>query len=105
MTVHPGARRRPGHLDSREYFAPSKRHWQILFGWKPTRTWFICLIVLIGFVSGCGGASSTPPPPQVITVSVSPTSQGVLLGAMQQFTATVTGTANTSVTWTVNRAT
>ena len=47
MAVDLGARRRPVRLDSRKYFAPSKPRRHILFGWKPTRTWFISLIVPI----------------------------------------------------------
>lgn len=38
----------------------------------------------------------------MIAVSVSPNAAGVFLGATQQFTATVTGSANTTVTWTVD---
>jgi fibronectin type 3 domain-containing protein len=34
-----------------------------------------------------------------VSVSVSPTSASLLTGGAQQFTATVTGTSNTSVTW------
>ena len=41
----------------------------------------------------------TAPPP--VTVSVSPSSLGLFTGDTQQFTATVTGSANTAVTWTV----
>lgn len=56
---------------------------------------------------GCGGAgtstSSPPPPlPQSVTVSVPPSNSNVLLGNTQQFTATVTGSSNTAVTWSVN---
>ena len=39
-----------------------------------------------------------------IVVSVSPTSANVVTGAQQQFTATVTGTANTAVSWSVSGA-
>src|SRR5260221_3198638 len=102
-----GARHRhvPVCLDAKGCFARSNRRKYCWVVRKHMRTWLISLIALACFVSGCGGASSTPPPPQPISVSVSPTSQGVLLGAMQQFTATVTGTTNTSVTWAVNGAT
>jgi parallel beta-helix repeat protein len=54
---------------------------------------------------GCGGGSSytpPPPPPQSVTVMVSSSSASVLLGNTQQLTATVTGTSNTTVTWSVN---
>lgn len=43
----------------------------------------------------------TPPPPPV-TVSISPTSVTLAAGAPQLFTATVTNTTNTAVTWKVN---
>jgi hypothetical protein len=39
-----------------------------------------------------------------ITVTVSPSSQNVVAGMQQQFTATVSGTANQSVTWSVGGA-
>lgn len=52
---------------------------------------------------GCGGGSSggggIPP---TVSVIVSPTTASVPVGGTQQFTATVTGTTNTLVTWTVN---
>lgn len=42
------------------------------------------------------------PPPPPVSVSVSPNSASVQLGTSQNFTATVTGNANTAVTWSVN---
>lgn len=66
----------------------------------------LCLaLALTGFLVACGSGSSTP-----IVVTVSPSSVTTLwpnLGLAgeatqtQQFTATVTGTTNTSVTWSV----
>jgi hypothetical protein len=54
--------------------------------------------------AGCGGvtapAGSSPPPPPA-TVSVSPASADLFLGATQQFTATVQNAANQAVTWQV----
>src|SRR5713226_8003450 len=60
--------------------------------------------------TGCGGGGASPgpppppppPPPAGISVSVAPTSATVMLGATQQFTATVLNTSNTSVNWSVN---
>jgi hypothetical protein len=57
--------------------------------------------------TSCGGGSksssstptSTPQPQQNITVSVSPPSATVAPNGSQQYTATVTGTTNTAVTW------
>jgi Galactose oxidase, central domain/Kelch motif len=53
---------------------------------------------------GCGGSSSTTPAPvpaPTITVTVTPNSASVLQGATQSYAATVTGTTNTAVTWSV----
>ena len=57
--------------------------------------------------AGCGGGSSspTPPPASNVTVAISPTSSTIGYGATQQFAATVTGSANTAVTWSVTSAT
>jgi hypothetical protein len=52
-----------------------------------------------GTTKSSGG--STPPPAQ-ISVSVTPTAANVRAGAGQPFSATVTGTTNQSVTWSVN---
>ena len=59
-----------------------------------------CLVILSTFVSGCGSSPSTQP--QSVMVSVSSSSSSVLLGNTQQLTATVTGTSNTAVNWSVN---
>jgi len=57
--------------------------------------------LLIGCLVGCSaGVISSNPTPQ-ISVSVSGSSS-TRLGSTTQFTATVTGTANTSVSWQVN---
>lgn len=56
-------------------------------------------------VTGCGSGSAgtpPPPPPPSITVTVSPTNSSVLLGNSETFSATVTNTTDTSVTWSVN---
>jgi len=53
--------------------------------------------------SSCGGKKSTTTTGVAITIS--PTSASVAGGATQQFTATVTGSTNTAVTWQVNGAT
>jgi len=58
------------------------------------------------FVAGCGGTVSAPPktqPPVAgVTVTVSPTSANVRAGDSYTFQASVSGTTNTSVTWSVN---
>jgi predicted small lipoprotein YifL len=53
-------------------------------------------------LSACGGSGTTPSGP---SVTVSPATANVQEGANQQFTATVTGTTSTTVTWQVNGVT
>ena len=56
---------------------------------------------------GCGGSStssSAPPPAPLINVTVTPSSITVLRDATQAFTAKVTGTTNTAVTWSVEES-
>lgn len=64
------------------------------------------LFWLLGNLAGCGGGGSTtapPPPPTIpISVSISPASVNLPTGGSKQFSATVSGTANTAVTWQVN---
>lgn len=60
---------------------------------------FFSGVILFG--SGCGGGSTTPPPSAVV-VTVQPTSVSVSDFRSQQFTAMVTGTSNTAVTWEVS---
>jgi len=50
----------------------------------------------------CAASASTEPPD--VSVSISPTYAVVQLGQSLQFTATVTGTGNTKVTWQVDNA-
>src|SRR5438067_1792009 len=46
-------------------------------------------------------SSAVPAPAQTVSVTVSPSTANVPQGGTQSFTATVTGAANTDVTWTV----
>jgi hypothetical protein len=65
----------------------------------------IGLALILVFHAGCGstGTKNTQsPPPPGITVSILPTAANVRAGATQPFTATVAGTTNKSVTWSVN---
>src|SRR2546425_948934 len=57
----------------------------------------LALVVL--YVCGCNSAGS---PPRQIAVNVTPATITVRTGDTQQFLATVTGTTNQSVTWSVN---
>jgi len=59
----------------------------------------LCCAILLVF-QGCGGSGGSTPPPQIL-VTVSPSTAAVNVAHTQQFTATVTGTTNTSVRWTV----
>ena len=59
----------------------------------------VCLLTL----SACGGGGSTPPVNP--TVTVSPATANVQEAGQQQFTATVSNTNDTNVTWQVNGVT
>jgi hypothetical protein len=60
------------------------------------------LVVLT--MSACGGSGS-PPPPNNPTVAVAPATANVQEASQQQFTATVSNTNDTAVTWQVNGVT
>jgi len=62
----------------------------------------LCSLTFLIGLGGCGGSNSSTPPLQSVTVMVSSSSSSVLLGNTQQLTATVAGTSNTAVTWSVN---
>src|SRR4051812_9677684 len=69
---------------------------------KPSFKQFLSFVVLMALVwAGCGGKKDTSTTTGV-AVTISPTSASVAGGATQQFTATVTGSTNTAVTWQVN---
>jgi hypothetical protein len=58
--------------------------------------------VLLSIISSSGCGSHPLPVPATVSVSVSPSNSSVLLGNTQQFTATVAGTSNDGVLWSVN---
>jgi hypothetical protein len=63
------------------------------------------LFFSLQFVS-CGGGNNSAPPPPSISVSIAPSPVNVQAGiGAQQFSATVTNTTNTAVTWQVNGVT
>src|ERR1700685_3522478 len=69
----------------------------------------VALAIVATFpLSGCSGGSSTSSPalapPSPISVTVTPDSVTVLRDATQAFTAKVTGTTNTAVTWSVEES-
>ena len=70
----------------------------------------LAIAAVMGF-SGCGGGSylpqpstPTPAPSPSISVTVTPNSITLPLGTTQSFTATVTGTTNTAVSWSVQES-
>lgn len=63
---------------------------------------FLPAVVLMALVwAGCGGKGSSTST-TTVAVTISPTTASIAGGATQQFTATVTGSTNTAVTWSVN---
>jgi len=62
-------------------------------------------ICALSVLSACGGGGksvpSVPTEPALVSVTVTPNSVTVLRGATQAFTAKVSGTTNTAVTWSV----
>ncbi|HVB35418.1 MAG TPA: hypothetical protein VNJ52_13755 [Patescibacteria group bacterium] len=63
---------------------------------------FVALVLSRCGTAGGSPSSNPPPPPPTITVSVSPATAAIFLGNQQQMTASVTGTSNAAVTWSVN---
>ncbi len=55
------------------------------------------LILLVA----CGSSTPPPPPAPVVAVVISPTTATLVVNGTQTFSATVSGNANTSATWTV----
>ena len=74
------------------------------------RALVVAAVTFLAFTSACGGsapaASSPPPAPPPtsggVTVIVAPGSASVVLGNSVSFSATVTGTNDTAVSWAVN---
>ncbi|MBL0209441.1 MAG: SMP-30/gluconolactonase/LRE family protein [Holophagaceae bacterium] len=68
----------------------------------------VCLLLAtasgLGLALSCGGDAGTPPPVPVL-LSINPTTAQVTAGDTLQFSATVTGSQNTGVTWSVVEAT
>jgi Bacterial Ig-like domain (group 2) len=64
---------------------------------------FLVVAVLVT-ITACGGSNNsgggTPPPP-AITITVAPPTPQLTSGQTQQFTATVSNTTNTAVTWSI----
>src|SRR3954464_586903 len=66
------------------------------------------LLCVLTTATGCGGGGGSSPSQNVlpstapVSVVVNPATANVRVGDTQQFTAAVTGTSNTTVTWSVN---
>jgi hypothetical protein len=75
---------------------------------ETTRIVFAALLATGAWTQGCGGGGAStgvlppPPPPPSIDVTVAPKSGSVLLGNTATFTAKVTNTTDTVVSWSVN---
>jgi len=63
---------------------------------------FLLACLAIFALSGCGSGTASSAPSISVTVTVSPSSASIQAGATQQFLATVTGSSNTAVAWTVD---
>lgn len=64
----------------------------------------LLFILLVQTACGTAGGTpaSSPPPPSTVTVTVAPATASLFLGQSQTFTATVSGTTNPAVSWSVN---
>jgi hypothetical protein len=80
--------------------------WQFS-GWSGGCTGPACALTLTADASATAAFTQLPvvPPPPTIAVSVSPSTSSVLTGSTVRFTATVTGAADQSVSWTVREGT
>ena len=64
------------------------------------------ILVLIACGGGAGGGGNPPPPPPLpVSISINPTSATVFISGTQRFSATVTNSSNTQVSWDVNGTT
>src|SRR5713101_5816396 len=61
------------------------------------------LLLAVPLITSCGGGGSSaappPPPPPPVSVTISPNPVTLPAGGSQTFIATVNGSANTAVTW------
>jgi hypothetical protein len=69
---------------------------------SPAPIFALAAAIVLAACAGGTQSGVTPPPPPTITVTVQPASATLSLGQTQQFQATVTGTSNSSVNWTVD---
>ncbi|MGA2534315.1 MAG: hypothetical protein ABSG19_14915 [Candidatus Aminicenantales bacterium] len=57
---------------------------------------------MAGSCGGSGGGGGNPPPPPTSTVTITPKTATLSTGATQQFSATISGTTDQTVSWRVN---
>jgi len=71
---------------------------------RPLSLSFASFCFLVFIIAGCGGGGGgqTSPPPAQVSVTISPTSTTVTAGNNLQFNASVSGTTNVAVTWSVS---
>src|SRR5271170_668444 len=68
----------------------------------------LSVLLAIAGLAGCTGTTSSQksnPDPAVVTIAINPTSASLQTGGTQPFSAMVTGTSNTSVTWSASGGT
>jgi hypothetical protein len=74
-----------------------------------TRPRVLVLAIILAFVfllASCGGdTKSTPAPTPVVAVSITPITSSISVTQTAQFSAAVTGSTNTAVTWTASAGT
>jgi uncharacterized protein (DUF1800 family) len=63
---------------------------------------FLALVGISIVAAGCAGGTASTPPPAGVSVTTSPGAANVRAGDSQTFSASVSGTANQAVTWSVN---
>jgi hypothetical protein len=78
-------------------------------GYSPRATAFLRCLLSVTLLGGCTGVSPgskpTNPVPQAVSVAISPTSAAVQSGSTQQFSASVTGSSNSNVSWSASGGT
>jgi hypothetical protein len=77
---------------------------------RPIRTTLasVCALLTVLSLAACAASTKSTvadPPPSTVAITVSPTSASLQTGTTQQFTATVTGSSNKTVTWTATGGT
>lgn len=69
------------------------------FSWACKGTVSALVLILVLLLASCGGGNSTT---TTVTITISPTAVTLSASQTASFTAIVTGTSNTAVTWSVN---